>query len=125
MLAAYGVDVLDPSVSLRRIHVLLERLPPHARRMGEQWSIESELLAGLVDSVQMLTWVTLRANGAKGARKPQPVPRPRDRRARPVTPPVPDAPGGQEQRTPGKSSSWLAAAKQLAVIPGVVVTDDG
>jgi len=121
MLAAYGVDVLDPEVSLRRIHVLLQRLPPHARRGGEQWSTESELLAGLIDHVAQLTWVTLRANGAKGARRPQPVPRPGDRKRRPPA----AVQGDSLASRPAKSANWFAAVKQLAAVPGVVVTDDG
>jgi len=121
---AYGVDVLDPDVSLRRVHVLLQRLPPHARRAGEQWSIESELLAGLIDHVAQLTWVTLRANGAKSAKRPQPVPRPSDRDRRRRRPPV-TAQADSLASAPAKTSSWFAAAKQLAVIPGVVMTEDG
>ena len=31
MLAAYGIDVLDPQGSTRRVHMLLERLPPQFR----------------------------------------------------------------------------------------------
>jgi len=121
MLAAYGVDVLDPGVSLRRLHVLLERLPPHARRGGEQWSTESELLAGLIDHVAQLTWVTLRANGAKSARRPQPVPRPGDRKRRPPRAAQGDTLASQG---PAKSGNWFAAARQLAAIPGVVMSED-
>ena len=126
MLAAYGVDTLDPRVSTRRVHVLLERLPPHARRGGEAWSIESELLAGVVDHLAMLTYVTQRAHGAKGATKPKPVKRPRQRAindggqaaapnaARPVTP------------QNGKAGSWIEAGAALAGIPGVkTVVSDG
>ena len=126
MLAAYHVDVLDPDVSLRRVHVLLERLPPHARYSGQQWSVEAELLAGLIDHLAQLTWVTLRANGAKNARRPQPVPRPGDRKRRPVgtRQNVPGA-AAPQANTAGKASDWFTAARQLAAVPGVVVTDDG
>jgi len=126
-MAAYGVDVLDPRVSTRRVHVLLERLPPHARRGGESWSIEAELLAGVIDHLAMLTYVTLRAHGAKGATKPQPVKRPRPRpamagdRGGQAAAPVRGAlPGGQ-----GKAGSWHEAGRMLAGLQGVVVIRDG
>ena len=75
MLAAYGIDTLDPKVSMRRVHVLIERMPPPARRLGEVWSDESELLALLIDHVADLTWVTARAYGGKQSR-PRPMRRP-------------------------------------------------
>lgn len=126
MLAAYGVDVLDPAVSLRRVWVLLNQLPPAARRGGEQWSAEAELLALLVDHVAQLTWVTLRAHGAKNAARPKPVPRP-PRPGRPVGEPGRDAASAEPTRAgqPVKSASWIDAAKQIAAIPGVVVSTDG
>lgn len=117
-MAAYGVDVLDPRVSTRRVHVLLERLPPSGRRGGEAWSIESELLAGVIDHLAMLTWITLRAHGAKGAAKPKPVQRPR-RGAMATAARPPRSPGSPE----GKAGSWIEAGRMLAGIPGVVVSD--
>ena len=86
MLEVYGVDVLDPAVSTRRVAVLLERLPPYARRFGEAWSTEAELLAVVSDQLAQLTWVTLRAAGAKNATRPRPLPRPGGRPARPPRP---------------------------------------
>lgn len=125
MLAAYGVDVLDPAVSLRRVWVLLERLPPQYRRGGEQWSTEAELLAVLVDHVANLTWVTLKANGAKNAPRPKPVPRPKPLRAsarqgRDRSRPPTRKPGDP---APVKHSTWMDAAAQLSAIPGVVIED--
>lgn len=119
MLAAYGVDVLDPKVSTRRVHVLLERLPPHVRRAGEDWSTEAELLAGLIDHVAQLTYVTLQANGAKGATRPQPVPRPR-RRSPLAVEPRPAARAAGQPDAPGKAATWFDAALLLGKIPGVV-----
>lgn len=123
MLAAYGRagDPLDPAVSTRRFSVLLEGLPPHARRAGEQWSTESELLALVCDHLANLSYILLKANGAKSAKKPQPLPRPgdgkRERRGRngqqQRQQPAPD--GRQRQQMSG----WAAAADQLAGIPGV------
>ena len=76
-MAVYGIDVLDPSVSLRRINVLIDRLPPGALTKVEEgsWSIEAHLLARLNDAVDMLTWVVMRVAGSK-ANQPKPLPRP-------------------------------------------------
>ena len=120
MLAAYGVDVLDPGVTPRRLLVLAERLPPWARTPGEQWSTEAELLALLVDHLANLTWITLRAAGSKNAPRPRPMPRPRHRAARPAqgrTGP-PTATSGPAAAS--RAGSWAEAAAQLAAIPGVI-----
>lgn len=118
-MATYGVDCLDPRVSLRRVHVLLDNLPPQARRPGEQWSTEAELLALLVDHIANLTWVTLKAAGAKNVSRPQPLRRPPPSRAvpRPAAQPD-DAEPGQV-----KAATWGQAAQALAAIPGVVIHD--
>jgi hypothetical protein len=121
-MAAYGIDSLDPQVSTRRVHVLLERLPPWARTPGEAWSVEADLLALLVDHVANLTWITLRAYGAKNVTRPRPIPRP----PRLLTPSRDGAtaPGPAADRGPGKASSWMEAARMLAGMPGVVVKSD-
>lgn len=128
-MGAYGVDVLDPAVSTRRVHVLLQMLPPGARRGGQAWSTESLLCAQLVDQLAALTYVTLKANGAKGTQKPKPVPRPPEAR------PFRDADAGRKQavdapldrrgepgQEPRKAGSWAQAATALAKIPGVEVS---
>jgi hypothetical protein len=122
MLAAYGVDVLDPGTSLRRIHVLLERLPPHARRGGEQWSTEAELIATLIDHVSMLTWVTMRANGSN-ASQPKPLQRPPDRNApRPQPGRRPRAAIGHvEDQGDEQTASWGDAIAAIAATDGVRV----
>ena len=116
MLATYGVDVLDLSVSTRRVWVLLERLPPQARRGGEQWSIESELLAGLIDQVAYLAWITLKANGAKNVSRPKPIQRPAPRRQAAA----PKRGGAELER----KSTWADAARSLSAMPGVKVTNE-
>jgi hypothetical protein len=117
-MATYGVDCLDPRVSLRRVHVLLDNLPPQARRPGEQWSTEAELLAVLIDHVAQLTWVTLKAAGAKNVARPQPVKRPAHRALpRPAAQPDDGEPGRV------KAATWGEAAQTLATIPGVVIHD--
>jgi hypothetical protein len=122
-MAGFGVDVLDPAVSTRRVAVLIDRLPPHARRGGQQWSTEAELLAVLVDHLAALTWVTMRAHGAKNVPKPRPIPRPPQpggAAPRPAQPgPAPAKPGA------AKTSSWADAAAQLAGMPGVKVVRPG
>ena len=120
-MAVYGVDVLDPAVSTRRVAVLLDRLPPYARRPGEHWSTEAELLALLADRLDQLTWVTLRAHGAKGATRPRPLPRPGGRRGQAAAPET----AGQRPAAPaevpaeGKAGTWADAARMLAGMPGM------
>lgn len=123
MLYATGgaVDVLDPAVSLRRVRVLLDGLPPQYRRGGEQWSTEAELLAHLADHVANLTYVTLKANGAKSVSRPKPVPRPKPRRPVPAARQQP-----ARQLPPGGAAparSWAGAVAQLAAVPGAVIED--
>jgi hypothetical protein len=112
--------------------VLLAQLPPSARRAGQRWSTEAELLAGVIDHLAMLTYVTLKANGAKGAKKPVAVPRPPVER--PYEPTPVDrkrrvdgghAPGGRPGSAPVRASSWADAARALAGVPGVKVSTDG
>jgi hypothetical protein len=126
MLAAYGVDVLDPAVSLRRVHVLLERLPPAARVQGEHWSTEAELLAHLIDAVQDLTWVTSTAYGGKSPH-PKPVKRP-PLRARDELPPAGQVPAASAHELAAsgakvKTASWAEAGMLMAGMPGVRVND--
>jgi hypothetical protein len=111
-MGAFGVDTLDPATTTRRVAVLLDRLPPSARVGGEVWSVEAELLAVLVDQVAALTWVTLRAAGAKNAKRPRPIPRP-TRSGRAAERQVPAA------AEPGRAGSWADAARQLAGMPGM------
>jgi hypothetical protein len=113
MLAAFGVDVRDPATTPRRVLALAERLPPHARRMGQAWSTESELLAVLADAIGVLTWVTVRAAGGRAAR-PRPLPRPK----------IVSPGAGPARREPARGG-WMAAAGQLALMPGVEVSTDG
>jgi hypothetical protein len=111
-MAAYGIDTLDPAVTPRRVAVLMSNLPPSARGGGEAWSTEAELLAVLCDQLSALTYVTLRAHGAKNVPQPRPVPRPGR------------APGRQPPPGAAKHTSWADAAAALAGMPGMV-TDRG
>lgn len=103
MLAVYGIDVLDPATTLRRVKTLTERLPAGSWPDVEHamsWSTESYLLAQLVDEVAALTWVTARVYGGKSA-APKPFPRP--------APP---------RRAP--RSTWADVAAELTGRQGVV-----
>jgi hypothetical protein len=104
--------VLDPAVSPRRIWVLVHRLPPWVRSLGEPWSAEADLTALVIDHLAQLTYVTLRAAGAKNVSQPRPIPRPSRAGGRRAEPPpaVSAAP----------TATWV---QQLAAIPGVVITD--
>lgn len=115
-------------MSTRRVHVLLRQLPPGARRGGQRWSTEAELVAAVVDHLAMLTYVTLKANGAKSAKKPAPVPRPAEERAfaradssRKRAVDAGHAPGGLPGSGPAKAGTWAEAALALARVPGVKV----
>jgi hypothetical protein len=119
MMAAYGIDVLDPRVTPRRLAALIDRLPPWARQGGDPWTAEGYLLAEVIDRLDALIFVTLRAHGAKSVSKPKPFPRPPDpRRLAGRAAGAALEPSGA---TSGGSSGWDAAAAQLALIPGVVV----
>lgn len=119
-MAGYGVDILDPAVTPRRVAVLIRGLPPYARRAGEEWLTEAELLALLVDHVANLTYITARAAGAKNFPRPRPVPRPRgsapvDSGRNASLPPEAPSGGGV------KTGTWAEAISVLAGIPGVTV----
>jgi hypothetical protein len=115
-------------VSLRRVAVLLEHLPPAARRGGESWSAEADLLAGLIDHVAYLTWITIRAHGGKGG-KPKPVKRPPDRARRQAAAAagrrraIPAASGrsGGSGAEPVKTGTWAEAIAVMAGTEGVRV----
>jgi hypothetical protein len=119
-MGAYGVDVLDMAVSPRRIAVLLERLPPAGRRQGQQWSTEAELLALLIDHVAALTYVTLKAHGAKNLAKPRPLPRPGASSAGAKQEPA--AHGQAPAPGAAKAGSWADAAALLAGMTGMGVS---
>ncbi|WP_037576811.1 hypothetical protein [Phaeacidiphilus oryzae] len=84
-------------MSLRRLSVLLEFLPPESATLtairralpaGERekratadpeagrWSQQEMLLASVIDALRRIEYYTLRINGAKRLEKPTPLPRP-------------------------------------------------
>lgn len=101
MLAAYGVDVLDPAVTPRRISVLLPRLRPGLWPDADHsasWSTEAHLLAALVDAVQVNTHVFIAANSKRKQRPPKPLPRP-----------------GKKERSEGMDKKGLVRALSAAL----------
>jgi len=121
---SYGLDTLDARVSIRRIWVLANRLPPSGRVPGEPWSAEANLLAVLVDHVAELTWITARAAGAQNAARPRPIPRPpRSPERAAATRTEPRSAGYAEPAEDGPQPmpSWAAAVHAMAGMPGVDV----
>jgi hypothetical protein len=81
MQRAYG---LDPArLTLRRLWVLLHRIPagtwPEADHPAS-WSVESYLLANVVDAANQVAWITAAANSKRKPPRPKAVPRPGERR---------------------------------------------
>ena len=117
MLATYGIDVLDPRVTPRRILSLARRLPAGAwpdRTSAASWSTEAYLLAGVFDMLANLTFITARAYGAKSAQKPTPLDRPGEASA-----------SGTGRPPSGQRTRWAEVAKQLTGQAGVTVTTHG
>lgn len=112
MFAAYGIDILDPTVSLRRLRVLTHRLPAGAWPDNEHplsWSPEAYLLAQLIDEIAALHWTITRAYGGKPS-KPHRFPRPAPKR----------------RVEPQARSSWLELGDELSSTPDMaVVVHDG
>ena len=77
LLARYGVDTLDPTVTQRRVFVLLQHLPGEYLLEPGEWDLDRHLLATLIDAVHNLLWVTVKVNSKKGATVPRIKPLPR------------------------------------------------
>lgn len=118
MLAHYHLDPLDRRITLRRLHVLVRRIPAGVwsnPETAESWSIEAHLLAATVDWLAALVYVTLKAAGVKNPSKPTTIPRPgalaeRQRRN-------PSRPTGGQTRT----ASWTEMIRSTAGQEGVQV----
>lgn len=85
MLGTFGVDTLSvPGPTPRRMIELLRRIPPGSLFPDHDhpatWSAEAHLLAGLIDHVAQLTWVTAAVNSKRPPPRPRAVPRPGGRR---------------------------------------------
>jgi hypothetical protein len=82
LLSAYGVDVLDPATTPRRILTLLRLLPAGTwpdysdTANAAVWSTEAHLLASVIDALQWNTWTLARVNSRRKPKEPTPVKRP-------------------------------------------------
>lgn len=80
LLRVYGVD--SHRATLRRVSVLLRRLPPGAWQKEQgpaSWSREAWMLADVVDAVNQLSWLTAAVNSKSKPERPKPYPRPGDK----------------------------------------------
>lgn len=89
LLRLWGIDLLDlfreqNNVSPRRVLALLSTLGEHsayvaaARGVPIDWDVDRYLRKQTVDTLNLLLYVTAKANGAKRVEKPKPVPAPSD-----------------------------------------------
>lgn len=86
LLRVYGVD--PHRATLRRVAVLLRRLPLGAWQKGQtgmSWTRESWLLADVLDAVNNLTWLTAALNSKTKPPRPKPYARPGQVEPKPVT----------------------------------------
>ena len=82
----YGVD--PRRTTLRRIWVLLQRIPLgewHAGDGAASWTAESYLLAGVLDAVNQLSWITASVHSKRKPKRPDAVTRPGTRQKKPKT----------------------------------------
>ena len=96
----YGVD--PQQSSLRRVWVLLQRLPQGSwiRDNGPgSWSNEAYLLANVIDALNQVVWVQVAVNSKRKPKQPKPVPRP-----------------GQAQK---KKIAWSDLGDALGIVEGV------
>ena len=73
----YGVD--PQRASLRRVWVLLQRLPQGSWIQGQgpgSWTNEAYLLANVIDALNQVVWVLVATNSKRKPKQPKPVPRP-------------------------------------------------
>lgn len=98
---------LDPhSITLRRLQVLLHRLPMGTWKKDHgpaSWSEEAYLMANVIDAVNQVSWVVAQSNSRKKIPMPKPFLRP-----------------GQEDK---KKLSWTDLAAQMAGMEGVIVNE--
>ena len=83
MLARYGVEPW--TVTPRRLRVLIQALPPGLWADPDSpmsWSVEAHLLAGTIDAVNQVAWLTAATNSKRPPPRPKPVDRPGSRRQR-------------------------------------------
>lgn len=106
LLRVYGLD--PHSITLRRLQVLVRRLPLGDWKKDSgpaSWSEEAYLLANVVDAVNQVAWITAQINSRKRIPPPKPL----------------DRPGHQQvSKVP-----WKAFTDTMAGMEGVIIHDDG
>lgn len=85
-LARLTLDDIGGGLSCRALVAFVRNLPAGSAlaretRDAELWAwsqpaMTNQLLAALVDELRMAEWAWARSNGARGARRPRPIPRP-------------------------------------------------
>jgi hypothetical protein len=81
LLRVYGVD--PHSITLRRLWVLMQRLPAGAWKKDAgpgSWTETDYLLANVIDAVNQVSWVVAQSNSKRKVPVPKPVERPGQRR---------------------------------------------
>lgn len=79
LLRVYGVD--SHRATLRRVGVLLRRLPPGTWQKDEgpgSWSREAWMLADVIDAMNTTAWLIAAVNSKRQPERPKPYPRPTD-----------------------------------------------
>ena len=102
LLRVYGID--PHRATLRRVWVLLERLPLGSWTKDNgpaSWSSEAYLLAQAIDAINQMVWVTVSVNSKRKPKPPKPISRP-----------------GQDKKA--KKMKWTDLGQALAGIEGVV-----
>lgn len=77
LLRVYGVD--PHRATLRRVGVLMRRLPPGSWHKDDgpgSWTPEAYLLAGVLDAINGLTWVQVQKSSKRKVKQPKPTWRP-------------------------------------------------
>jgi hypothetical protein len=77
LLRVYGVD--SHKVTLRRLKVLLNRLPLGTWNKDQgpaSWSQEAYLMASVIDAVNQVSWIVAQSNSRRRIPAPKPIERP-------------------------------------------------
>lgn len=81
----WGQDINHPLITVRRLRNFFERLPVDSEtlndiaevpREGRAWSVDTWMLANVIDAIAHLDWVTVAVNSKHAPRPPKPFTRP-------------------------------------------------
>lgn len=85
MFHLWGLDINDPSVTVRRLWAFFSRLPSDSQtindinevpRMTREWNVNTWMLANVIDALQAVDWHIIAANSKRTPKPPKPFPRP-------------------------------------------------